>query len=160
MLRGVHSKINFSLNLLRVDLRIFPVKDEIIAYHLQFFKKISDHPFFLNRFLKNSQYLSHSWLNSTRTVTWPCKLIEIKVIFRRIESTQRIQSFPGVVSPLQRADLCNWSSHRLDSDVLPHIPQKNGNRITSKASSWWPQWAYIADIRDPQANPCCHLSSL
>ena len=37
MLRGVYSKINFSFNLFRVDLRIVPVKDEIIAYHLQFF---------------------------------------------------------------------------------------------------------------------------
>ena len=52
MLRGVHSKINFSLNLGRVDLRIVPVKDEIIVYHLQFFRKFFDHPFFLNRFLK------------------------------------------------------------------------------------------------------------
>ena len=53
MLRGVHSKINFSLNLVRVDLTIVPVKDEIIVYHLQFFKKNFDNPFFLNRFLES-----------------------------------------------------------------------------------------------------------
>ena len=43
MLRGVHSKINFSLNLVRVDLRIVPVKDEIIVYHVQFEKKLTTH---------------------------------------------------------------------------------------------------------------------
>ena len=37
MLRGVHYNINFSLNLVKVDLRIVPVKDEIIVYQLQFF---------------------------------------------------------------------------------------------------------------------------
>ena len=36
MLKGVHIKFNFSLNLSRVDLKFLRGKEEIIAYHLQF----------------------------------------------------------------------------------------------------------------------------
>ena len=51
MLRGAHSKINFSLNLGRVDLKVVPVKEEIVAYHLQFFPNFFELPLFFNRFL-------------------------------------------------------------------------------------------------------------
>ena len=58
MLRSVHSKINFSLNLFRVVLRIFPIKDEIIVHHLQIFKRFFDRPLFFNRFFKRLKYTS------------------------------------------------------------------------------------------------------
>ena len=37
MLSGVQTKINFSLNLSRVDSKVVPAKLERIAHHLQFF---------------------------------------------------------------------------------------------------------------------------
>ena len=37
MLRGVHTKINLSLNLSRVDLKVDPAKEEKIANDRQFF---------------------------------------------------------------------------------------------------------------------------
>ena len=55
MLRGVHTKINFSLNLSRVDLKVAPDKKERIACHLQFFPIFFDHPLFFNRFLKKPE---------------------------------------------------------------------------------------------------------
>ena len=42
MLRGVYTKINISLNLSRVDSKVVPVKEERMAYHLQFFSIFSD----------------------------------------------------------------------------------------------------------------------
>jgi hypothetical protein len=55
MLRGVQTKINFSLNLTRVDLKVFRGKEETIAYHLQFLLNFSDHPLFFNRFFKKPE---------------------------------------------------------------------------------------------------------
>ena len=52
MLRGVQTKINFSPNLSRVDLKIALDKEERIAYQLQFFLNFFDHPLFSNRFEK------------------------------------------------------------------------------------------------------------
>jgi hypothetical protein len=55
MLRGVQTKINFSPNLSRVDLKIALDKEERIAYQLQFFMNFSDHPLFSYRFLKKPE---------------------------------------------------------------------------------------------------------
>ena len=52
MLKGVNIKFNFVLNLGRVDLKFFHGKEETIAYHLRFFRKLLDHPLFFNLFLK------------------------------------------------------------------------------------------------------------
>ena len=56
MLRGAHTKINFSLNLSRVDLKVAPVKKERIAYHLQFFPIFFEQPLFFNQIVKKLKY--------------------------------------------------------------------------------------------------------
>ena len=66
MLRGVHTKINFSLNLSRVDLKVFPVKEETIAHHLQFF------PIFLN-----TRYFAIDFLESLNFAVEWCEAISV-----------------------------------------------------------------------------------
>ena len=56
MLKGVHIKFNFSLNLSREDLKVVPAKEEIIAYHLRFFLNFFEQPLFFYRFLKRLKY--------------------------------------------------------------------------------------------------------
>ena len=55
MLSGVHTKINFSLKLSMVDLKVDPAKEEKNAYHLQFFPIFFEQPLFFNRFLKKPE---------------------------------------------------------------------------------------------------------
>ena len=50
MLRGVHIKINFSLSLSRVDLKVVPAEEEIVVYHLQFFSNFFERPLFYSWF--------------------------------------------------------------------------------------------------------------
>ena len=66
MLSGVHTKINFSLNLSRVDLKVFPVEEETIAHHLQFF------PIFLT-----NRYFSIDFLKSLKFAVEWCEAISV-----------------------------------------------------------------------------------